>query len=150
MSSETPSFKLWPVNSTFVCLPSALVPTSPSLYMPYLLDINARRAFEYLNPISPTTQPARRPGAIPAQQLDHLPHSSEIIQLTHCSMHSPLASKTCPDLSEPSGSVKVTISLYLGNLTYIPSAHPLHLPLPSFLSRHWDYHSHSPKSPKVH
>ena len=29
----------------------------------------------------------------------------------------PLASRTCPDLSEPSGSVKDTISLYLGNLT---------------------------------
>lgn len=31
----------------------------------------------------------------------------------------PRASNTCPDLSEPSGNVKDTISLYLGNFTYI-------------------------------
>ncbi len=77
MSSETPSFKLWPVNSTFVYVPSALMPKFPPLYVPYLLHINARRAFENLIAISLATQPARRPGAIPAQQLDHLPHSSE-------------------------------------------------------------------------
>lgn len=29
----------------------------------------------------------------------------------------PRASRTCPERSEPSGSVKDTISLYLGNLT---------------------------------
>jgi hypothetical protein len=29
----------------------------------------------------------------------------------------PLASNTCPDLSDPSGRVKETISLYRGNLT---------------------------------
>lgn len=32
--------------------------------------------------------------------------------------HSPLASNTCPDRWLPSGRVKVTISLYLGNLTF--------------------------------
>lgn len=31
--------------------------------------------------------------------------------------HIPLASNTCPDLCVPSGRVKLTISLYLGNLT---------------------------------
>lgn len=33
----------------------------------------------------------------------------------------PRASSTCPDRSEPSGNVKDTISLNLGNLTYIVS-----------------------------
>ena len=30
----------------------------------------------------------------------------------------PRASSTCPDLSDPSGNVRETISLYLGNLTW--------------------------------
>ncbi len=31
--------------------------------------------------------------------------------------YAPLASRTCPDLTVPSGSLKLTISLYCGNLT---------------------------------
>ena len=45
----------------------------------------------------------------------------------HSKSHSPLASRTCPDLCVPSASVKLTISLYLGNLTYTEDNHQ---PLP--------------------
>jgi hypothetical protein len=130
MSSDTPSFRLWPVNSTFVYIPSAHLSLSFSPCMPYLLNINARRAFEHLIAISVYhNQPAQEP-YLHNSPITY-PDSSAYTQLTHCSGHLPLASKTCPDLSVPSGSVKVTISLYLGNLTYplisthSQSPHPL-------------------------
>jgi hypothetical protein len=37
----------------------------------------------------------------------------------------PRASKTWPDLSDPSGNVRETISLYFGNFTYVEHQHSL-------------------------
>ena len=68
----------------------------------HLLDIDARRAFEYLH---------HRPVACsPTSAICNFVSS-------HPSSLVPLASSTCPLRSEPSGSVKDTISLNRGNLT---------------------------------
>ena len=50
MSSDTPNFKLSPVNSTLVCLQLALHPTDQQWYLPHLLYVDAGRAFEDLFP----------------------------------------------------------------------------------------------------
>ncbi len=54
------------------------------------------------------------------QQLDslHVYNQSHATSAAISGVVIPRASSTCPDLSEPSGNVKETISLYLGNLTY--------------------------------
>src|SRR5262245_4546042 len=118
MSSETPSFKLWPVNSTVV-YPGQICAAYPSGWGRHLLDIDAWRAFEDLRGDqkgalslgvrqSDTWTTALFPVACVSQY-----YSSATTQ-----RGSPRASRTWPDRSEPSGRVKDTISLYFGNLTY--------------------------------
>lgn len=50
ISSDTPSFKLWPVNSTFVCRQVVSIPedSDVQLDMPHLLHIDARCSLEDL------------------------------------------------------------------------------------------------------
>lgn len=48
MSSETPSFKLWPVNSTLVYSYLSQCDFSLMISSPYLLHIDAGGAFENL------------------------------------------------------------------------------------------------------
>ena len=55
---------------------------------------------------------------IPVPRLDSLEDHTISLLLRQLSRSLPRASSTCPDLSVPSGSVKETISLYLGNLTW--------------------------------
>jgi hypothetical protein len=139
ISSETPSFRLCPVNSTFDYVPiincsismcQHIIPSSHQ-YQTCLRTPKSQSAYSNLPPPTKeylyTCTTARFP--IPLSQ--------------HVNFHainpsnSPLASKTCPDLSEPSGRVRVTISLYLGNLTYTIIS-------PSHTCFHNRSHSHSP------
>jgi hypothetical protein len=62
MSSETPSFKLWPVNSTLDCDNVSFCPMLYTQEAPYLLHIDARGAFENLianQPLSCLTRPRK-------------------------------------------------------------------------------------------
>ena len=59
-----------------------------------------------------------RKDPIPGRQLDYLQtYISKVLILEGDMRDPPRASSTWPDLSVPSGNVKDTISLYLGNLT---------------------------------
>jgi hypothetical protein len=94
-------------------------------YAPYLLHINTSSAFENLAARQSLSHTHSIRGAIPAPQHGFLSPAqvSTIPHICHWhNIHSPLASSTCPDLSVPSGSVKVTISLYRGNLTCVRSS----------------------------
>lgn len=120
MSSDTPSFKLWPVNSTLVCS-GISHPNPPYMVLStYLLHIDAGGAFENLDV-----------SLIGVAQLwlddAYLDDSSvtwsmgqQWFGLRRAMLSDndlPRASRTWPDRSVPSGRVSVTISLYLGNLT---------------------------------
>jgi hypothetical protein len=133
MSSETPSFKLCPVNLTVDCIDVSRAGSCHVMScISYLLHIDARCAFEHLISVS------ANPGILARDIIPAPPHDFLSRQLISTSQvnaidiyHSPLASSTCPDLSVPSGSVRLTISLYRGNLTYPPLT-PL-LPNPAHL-----------------
>jgi hypothetical protein len=117
ISSDTPNFRLVPVNSTLVYrfISSIIYPyTSHSLLSSHQCQLCLRKPI--LVSLCPPLSSNR---SIPAQQHDHLFKLVSILFLIIIKVicDSPLASKTCPDLCVPSGRVKVTISLYLGNLT---------------------------------
>jgi hypothetical protein len=103
MSSDTPSFRLWPVNSTFVYLPSAHLSLSFSPCMPYLLNINARRAFEHLVAISFCLPQPTSSRTLPAQQPDHL--SVLVSMYSIDSLLRPLTSRL-QNLSRPLGAIR--------------------------------------------
>ena len=118
MSSETPSFRLEPVNSTFVQLSVSdvftfrsawtAIPSSRRFQLSLQRPIVISHISAELQLYSNTCTTARFPS--PCKHMPYLP-------LNITAAYAPLASSTCPDLSVPSGSVKVTISLYRGNLT---------------------------------
>jgi hypothetical protein len=103
MSSDTPSFRLWPVNSTFVYLPSAHLSLSFSPCMSYLLNINARRAFEHLIAISLCLAQPTSSRTLPAQQPDHL--SVLVSMYSIDSLWRPLTSRL-QNLSRPLGAIR--------------------------------------------
>lgn len=137
MSSETPSFKLSPVNSTFVCSRSISITCSIAIAMASiqlqegcsnLLHIDACCSFENLAYLvnrlflRSRLRPRLRLLDVPGQLLCLLftrwsASCSPSYQMPQEASHVPRASRTCPCLIVPSGSVKLTISLYFGNLT---------------------------------
>ena len=106
------------MNSTLVYLLSAVCSTVEDDFS-NLFDIDTRGPFKYLSRISTGKRLFLSPGGVLERQLDSL--AIYDISSYNCDVQVggvlPRASKTCPDLSEPSGRVKETISLYLGNLT---------------------------------
>lgn len=112
---------LCPVNLTLDYGDVSIIARSCVIASPYPFNINSRCAFEYL-----TTCYYER-SQIRIRRRCYLHNRTTpylIIELaitvvdTIQDICPPLASNTCPDLSVPSGNVNVTISLYLGNLTW--------------------------------
>ena len=118
MSSDTPILRLCPVNSTLVYPLSVICSTDYRVFSD-LLDIDAGGPFKYLSTISTGKSFQRASRDILGRQLGSLIICgiSQLSCEAQVGSFVPRASSTCPDLSEPSGRVKETISLYLGNLT---------------------------------
>ena len=84
-----------------------------------LLDVNARCSLENLRRDQYAGVGMGRIIGVPGRQLGFLIVRLVYAFVTACDIL-PRASRTWPERSVPSGSVKDTISLYRGNLTYPP------------------------------
>ena len=152
MSSETPSFRLWPVNSTFDYLPSVLVSKPPyyicHTFFTSIPDVpsNTYSHISFCLPPSTTEEPYLHNSPITC------PHTSVCTQLIP--MQSSLTSRL-QNLSRPLGAIRQRQSDNLivpGEFDLIVNQHTLQIPPSSSQkpSQNWGHHSHSPKSPEAH